>query len=47
MDECEPMIDGDHNSPRPAFFFDSTIIFFMNTLHPPAGAYTRPLFGST
>ena len=32
------MIDGDHNSPRPAFFFDSTIIFFMNTLQPPGGA---------
>lgn len=44
------MFDGDHNSPRPAFFFDSTIIFFMNTLHPPgtagAGAVRELLAGS-
>ena len=26
---------GGHNSARPAFFFDSVCIFFLNTLHPP------------
>ena len=24
--------EGDHNSPRPKFFFDSVVIFFYNTL---------------
>ena len=24
--------DGDHNSPRPSFFYDSVVIFFYNTL---------------
>ncbi|KAG0450202.1 hypothetical protein HPP92_027044 [Vanilla planifolia] len=27
--------DGDHNSPRPQFFYDSVSIFFYNVLHPP------------
>ncbi|GFQ01278.1 hypothetical protein PHJA_002271700 [Phtheirospermum japonicum] len=27
--------DGDHNSPRPLFYFDSISIFFNNVLHPP------------
>jgi dienelactone hydrolase len=27
--------DGTHNSARPAFFYDSVSIFFLNTLHPP------------
>jgi len=25
-------MDGDHNSPRPEFFFDSVVIFFMSRL---------------
>lgn len=25
-------LEGDHNSPRPSFFFDSVVIFFHNTL---------------
>lgn len=28
--------DGDHNSPRPQFYFDSISIFFNNVLQPPA-----------
>lgn len=40
------MIEGDHNSPRPSFFFDSTIIFFMSTLHPPGVAEVGPLKGA-
>ncbi|XP_020583318.1 uncharacterized protein LOC110026644 isoform X2 [Phalaenopsis equestris] len=28
--------DGDHNSPRPQFYYDSVSIFFYNVLHPPA-----------
>ncbi|XP_074276594.1 uncharacterized protein LOC141600295 isoform X2 [Silene latifolia] len=27
--------DGDHNSPRPQFYYDSVSIFFYNTLKPP------------
>ncbi|XP_078171395.1 alpha/beta-Hydrolases superfamily protein isoform X1 [Carex rostrata] len=27
--------DGDHNSPRPQFYFDSVTIFFHNVLNPP------------
>ncbi|KAJ0724573.1 putative acylglycerol lipase [Helianthus annuus] len=27
--------EGDHNSPRPQFYFDSINIFFHNVLHPP------------
>lgn len=27
--------EGDHNSPRPKFYFDSINIFFHNVLHPP------------
>ncbi|KAJ6838838.1 uncharacterized protein M6B38_319315 [Iris pallida] len=27
--------DGDHNSPRPQFYFDSISIFFQNVLNPP------------
>lgn len=27
--------DGDHNSSRPQFYFDSVSIFFYNILHPP------------
>lgn len=27
--------EGDHNSPRPQFYYDSVSIFFYNILHPP------------
>lgn len=27
--------EGDHNSPRPQFYYDSVSIFFYNVLHPP------------
>ena len=27
--------DGDHNSSRPQFYYDSVTIFFYNVLHPP------------
>ncbi|CAN6481909.1 unnamed protein product [Victoria cruziana] len=30
--------DGDHNSQRPQFYFDSITIFFHNILHPPTDA---------
>ncbi|KAF3785756.1 Uncharacterized protein EJ110_NYTH22510 [Nymphaea thermarum] len=30
--------DGDHNSQRPQFYFDSITIFFHNVLHPPTDA---------
>ncbi|KAG9457439.1 hypothetical protein H6P81_001947 [Aristolochia fimbriata] len=37
--------DGDHNSPRPQFYFDSITIFFLNVLNPPKdvfqGTYLR------
>lgn len=29
--------EGDHNSPRPRFYYDSTNIFFHNVLQPPEG----------
>ena len=29
--------DGDHNSPRPAAFFDKALVFFMRALHPESG----------
>uniref|UniRef100_A0A0C9RPM6 TSA: Wollemia nobilis Ref_Wollemi_Transcript_28848_2164 transcribed RNA sequence n=1 Tax=Wollemia nobilis TaxID=56998 RepID=A0A0C9RPM6_9CONI len=29
--------EGDHNSPRPQFYYDSITIFFHNVLHPPDG----------
>lgn len=31
--------DGDHNSPRPQFYFDSITIFFHNVLNPPDVVY--------
>lgn len=37
--------DGDHNSSRPQFFYDSVSIFFVNVLHPPevSSSYIRNL----
>ncbi|KAK7331199.1 hypothetical protein VNO77_25417 [Canavalia gladiata] len=35
--------DGDHNSSRPQFFYDSVLIFFNNVLHPPHIPRTRKL----
>lgn len=39
--------DGDHNSPRPQFYFDSINIFFHNVLQPPhdevAGSFFDPM----
>lgn len=39
--------EGDHNSPRPQFYFDSINIFFHNVLQPPedevAGTYFEPM----
>ncbi|KAK3440910.1 hypothetical protein EUGRSUZ_B01162 [Eucalyptus grandis] len=39
--------EGDHNSPRPQFYFDSINIFFHNVLQPPedevAGPYFEPM----
>ncbi|XP_021902117.1 uncharacterized protein LOC110817760 [Carica papaya] len=37
--------DGDHNSSRPQFYYDSVSIFFFNILHPPqiASAYSSKL----
>nr|DAD23770.1 TPA_asm: hypothetical protein HUJ06_025233 [Nelumbo nucifera] len=37
--------DGDHNSPRPQFYYDSVSIFFYNVLHPPqvSSAYSSKL----
>ncbi|KAE8076939.1 hypothetical protein FH972_015556 [Carpinus fangiana] len=39
--------EGDHNSPRPQFYFDSINIFFHNVLQPPedevAGAFFDPM----
>ncbi|KAH7684246.1 Acylglycerol lipase protein [Dioscorea alata] len=34
--------DGDHNSPRPQFYYDSVSIFFYNVLHPPQISSTVP-----
>ncbi|XP_068642743.1 uncharacterized protein [Aristolochia californica] len=34
--------DGDHNSPRPQFYYDSVSIFFYNILHPPKIKSTNP-----
>ncbi|KAJ0979663.1 hypothetical protein J5N97_015137 [Dioscorea zingiberensis] len=31
--------DGDHNSPRPQFYFDSITIFFHNVLNPPTDVF--------
>ncbi|XP_068661658.1 uncharacterized protein [Aristolochia californica] len=31
--------DGDHNSPRPQFYFDSITIFFLNVLNPPKDVF--------
>ncbi|XP_076910564.1 uncharacterized protein LOC143568250 [Bidens hawaiensis] len=33
--------DGDHNSTRPQFFYDSVSIFFHNVLHPPQVSPSR------
>jgi hypothetical protein len=39
--------EGDHNSPRPQFYFDSINIFFHNVLQPPedeaAGSFFDPM----
>lgn len=32
--------EGDHNSPRPQFYYDSVSIFFYNVLHPPSISLT-------
>ncbi|XP_014517638.1 uncharacterized protein LOC106775106 isoform X1 [Vigna radiata var. radiata] len=37
--------DGDHNSSRPQFFFDSISIFFYNVLRPPHIPKSRKLYG--
>ncbi|XP_044496157.1 uncharacterized protein YqkD-like isoform X3 [Mangifera indica] len=34
--------DGDHNSSRPQFYYDSVSIFFLNVLHPPQISSTHP-----
>ncbi|KAL6571542.1 hypothetical protein OROHE_003185 [Orobanche hederae] len=39
--------DGDHNSPRPQFYFDSISIFFNNVLHPPEDEVGSTYFDST
>ncbi|CAK9173687.1 unnamed protein product [Ilex paraguariensis] len=36
--------EGDHNSPRPQFYFDSISIFFNNVLQPPEDEIREPLF---
>lgn len=36
--------DGDHNSPRPQFYFDSITIFFHNVLNPPEDVSDKELF---
>ncbi|XP_008797057.2 uncharacterized protein LOC103712341 [Phoenix dactylifera] len=36
--------DGDHNSPRPQFYFDSITIFFHNVLNPPEDASDEQYF---
>ncbi|PIN15495.1 putative alpha/beta hydrolase [Handroanthus impetiginosus] len=39
--------EGDHNSPRPQFYFDSISIFFKNILHPPEDEVGSTYFDST
>ncbi|XP_044499634.1 uncharacterized protein LOC123221032 [Mangifera indica] len=39
--------EGDHNSPRPQFYFDSINIFFHNVLQPPEDEVGTTLFGAT
>ncbi|KAJ4956604.1 hypothetical protein NE237_013387 [Protea cynaroides] len=39
--------EGDHNSPRPQFYFDSITIFFHNVLQPPKVEFERNYFGAT
>lgn len=39
--------EGDHNSPRPQFYFDSVNIFFHNVLHPPEDEVGDALFDTT
>lgn len=34
--------DGDHNSSRPQFYYDSVSIFFYNVLHPPQVSSVYP-----
>lgn len=34
--------DGDHNSPRPQFYYDSITIFFYNVLRPPDAPIVVP-----
>ncbi|OVA20086.1 hypothetical protein BVC80_1665g49 [Macleaya cordata] len=36
--------EGDHNSPRPQFYFDSITIFFHNVLNPPTEAFEGSYF---
>ncbi|XP_031249008.1 uncharacterized protein LOC116106836 [Pistacia vera] len=38
--------EGDHNSPRPQFYFDSINIFFHNVLQPPEDEVGTTLFGA-
>ncbi|KAJ4968445.1 hypothetical protein NE237_015146 [Protea cynaroides] len=38
--------EGDHNSPRPQFYFDSITIFFHNVLQPPKEAVERTYLGT-
>ncbi|KAJ4722336.1 Alpha/beta-Hydrolases superfamily protein [Melia azedarach] len=38
--------EGDHNSPRPQFYFDSINIFFHNVLQPPQDEVGTTLFGT-
>ncbi|KAL8189442.1 hypothetical protein R6Q57_029008 [Mikania cordata] len=39
--------EGDHNSPRPQFYFDSINIFFHNVLHPPEDEIKGNYFDSS
>ncbi|CAK9161879.1 unnamed protein product [Ilex paraguariensis] len=39
--------EGDHNSPRPQFYFDSICIFFNNVLQPPEDEVGGTVFDST
>ncbi|XP_044486775.1 uncharacterized protein LOC123211884 isoform X2 [Mangifera indica] len=39
--------EGDHNSPRPQFYFDSINIFFHTVLQPPKDEVVTTLFGAT